>query len=64
VGLALGLVGALALTRLLASLLFSVSPTDPVTFGAAALVVVLTTVLASWVPARRAAGVDPVSVLK
>jgi ABC-type lipoprotein release transport system permease subunit len=55
---------AFALTRLLGSLLFSVSPTDPLTFAAAALLVVLTTVVASSVPARRAASVDPVSVLK
>jgi putative ABC transport system permease protein len=63
-GLVLGLAGAWALTRLLTSQLFSVSPTDPATFVAASLLLVVVTVLASYVPGRRAAGVDPVSVLK
>jgi ABC-type antimicrobial peptide transport system permease subunit len=63
-GLVLGLAGSVALTRLLTSQLFDVEPTDPTTLAAAAVLVVLVTVLASYVPARRAAGVDPVSVLK
>jgi putative ABC transport system permease protein len=64
ISLVLGLAGAFALTRLLRSLLFSVSPTDPGSFLAASLVVILVTVLASYVPARRAASVDPASTLR
>ncbi|HVS13927.1 MAG TPA: ABC transporter permease [Thermoanaerobaculia bacterium] len=63
-GLALGLAGAFGLSRLLASQLFEVSPTDPATFVAASILVVVVTTLASFVPARRAAAVDPVSVLR
>jgi hypothetical protein len=61
-GLVLGLAGAFALTRLLASFLFSVGPTDPATFAAVSLLLLLVAGLASFVPARRAANVDPVSV--
>ena len=63
-GLVLGLAAALALTRLLASFLFSVGPTDPATFAAVSLLLLLVAMLASFVPARRAANVDPVSVLR
>jgi putative ABC transport system permease protein len=63
-GLAPGLLGALVLTRFLRSLLFAVEPTDPATFAAAAAVVLSVAALASWVPARRAARVDPVTVLR
>jgi putative ABC transport system permease protein len=63
-GLALGLAGAFALTRLLTSWLFSVSPADPATFAATALLVAIVSLLASYVPARRAASVDPLSVLR
>ena len=64
VGLAIGLAGAFALTRLLAALLFETSPTDPVTFGAVALCVVLATLLACYIPARRATKVDPLVALR
>jgi len=64
VGLAIGLVGALALSRLLASSLFGVQPTDPATLGVVSAVVLVVTLLASYVPARRAADVDPVSALR
>jgi predicted permease len=64
IGLALGLVGAFGLTRLLTSFLFSVSPFDPATFAAVSALILLVAVLASYVPARRAAAVDPVSVLR
>jgi putative ABC transport system permease protein len=64
VGLAIGLVGALALSRLLASSLFGVQPTDPATLGAVSAVVLAVALLASYVPARRAADVDPVSALR
>ena len=64
IGLALGLAGALALTRLMSTLLFEVSPTDPITFGAVALGVVLATLLACYIPARRATKVDPLIALR
>lgn len=63
-GLTIGLVGALALTRLLTPLLFEVSPFDPITFGAVALCVILATLLACYIPARRATKVDPLVALR
>jgi putative ABC transport system permease protein len=64
IGLLIGLAGALALTRLMTTLLFEVSPTDPVTFGAVALSVILAALLACYVPARRATKVDPLIALR
>jgi len=64
VGLVAGLAGALALTRLLESLLYEVEPTDPVTLAAAALVLAGAALWASAVPARRAASVDPSETLR
>src|SRR5262249_6410145 len=58
-GAALGLAGALALTRLLGGLLYAVSPTDPLTFAAMALLFAAVALAASWVPARRAMRMDP-----
>ncbi len=63
-GIALGLAGAYALTRLLTSWLFSISPVDPITFAATAVLLMVTALLASYVPARRTASVDPASVLR
>jgi len=63
-GLALGLVGALWLTRFMESLLYGVTATDPLTYGAVATMLVLTAVLASYLPARRATRVDPISALR
>ncbi len=67
-GLALGLAGAFALSRLLtrltAGLLFEVRPTDPATFTAIALLLVVVALLACYLPARRGTKVDPVTVLK
>jgi putative ABC transport system permease protein len=63
-GAALGILGALALTRLMGSLLFGVSPTDPLTFLVTALVLPAIAVLASFVPARRATRVDPMIALR
>jgi putative ABC transport system permease protein len=63
-GLALGAVGALALTRLLQAQLFGIEPTDPVTFAAVLTLLLAVAVLASWVPARRAANVQPVEALR
>lgn len=63
-GLALGLLGALAVTRLLTTLLFGVTPTDGPTFAAMAALLGLTAMLACYVPARRAARVDPLTALR
>jgi len=63
-GLLLGLGGALALGRLLSSLVYQVSPSDPLTLGAVAAVLLAVAVVASLVPARRAMRVDPVSALR
>src|SRR5689334_14710354 len=64
VGLSIGLAGALTLTRLMSTLLFEVSPTDPITFGAVAFCVILATLLACYIPARRATRVDPLVALR
>jgi hypothetical protein len=64
VGLAIGLVAALGLTRLMASLLFGVESTDVVTYAAAVAVILGAAALASYLPARRASAIDPVETLK
>jgi ABC-type antimicrobial peptide transport system permease subunit len=63
-GIVLGVAGALAVSRLLSSFLFGVSPTDPVTLAGVALLLGLVTVVASYLPARRAASVDPMTALR
>ena len=63
-GAAIGLVAALAATRVLRSLLFDVAPSDPATFAGIVLVLGGAVVLASWLPARRAAGVAPTEALR
>jgi len=64
VGVALGLSGAAGLTRLMQSLLFGISPLDPITFTAMPVVLAAAAVLASYLPGRRAAAVDPVETLR
>ncbi len=64
IGLALGAAGALVLTRVLQGLLFAVSATDPVTFVAVALLLVLVALAACWIPARRATRIDPLAALR
>jgi predicted permease len=63
-GLILGLAGALGLTRTLTSFLFGVQPTDPATFAAVSALLLLVATVASYIPARRAASVDPVTALR
>jgi ABC-type antimicrobial peptide transport system permease subunit len=63
-GVAIGLAVAIGLMRLMKSLLFGISPLDPLTYIAVAVVLVASAVLASYVPARRTAAVDPVQALK
>jgi putative ABC transport system permease protein len=63
-GAAFGLAASLALTRLLTSLLYGVSPTDPASFAAVAVLLLAVAALASYIPARRAARVDPAEALR
>ena len=64
VGLAVGLAGAFALTWALKSLLFEVSALDPVALAIASVLMTLIGILAAWIPANRAARVDPMTVLR
>jgi putative ABC transport system permease protein len=64
VGLVLGLAGAVALSRVLASLLFNTTPTDPSTFAVVSLVLLLAAVAACFLPARRTMRVDPMTALR
>jgi len=63
-GVAIGLAGALAVTRVLRGLLFGVSPTDPLTLGATCALLLAVALAASWLPARRAAALPPVEALR
>jgi len=63
-GVAVGLVGALALTRLMGAILFDVSTRDPITFVAAPLLLLAVLAFATWLPARRAARVNPIDALR
>ena len=64
IGIACGLGASVALTRVMASLLFGISPLDPMTYAAVPIILATAAVLASYLPARRAAAVDPVETLR
>lgn len=64
VGLAVGVVAALAFTRLMTTMLIGVAPTDTLTFSAMTAVFFLIAALSSWLPARRAAAMDPTVALR
>jgi predicted permease len=64
IGVGVGVIGALALTRLMRALLFEISPTDLMTYVIVAPTLVLVAVLATWLPARRAAAVSPAEALR
>jgi ABC-type antimicrobial peptide transport system permease subunit len=64
IGLGIGLVGALGITRVVRSLLFGVSPTDPLSFGLITIFLTAVAAVASWLPARRATAVDPIVALR
>lgn len=64
VGVAIGVVAAAGLTRFMKSLLFGISPLDPLTYAAIPLILLCAAALASFIPARRAAAVDPVETLR
>lgn len=63
-GIGIGLIGSLAITRLLHSLLYEITPSDPGTFAAVSAALTLVAMLAAYVPARRAAMVDPLTALR
>jgi putative ABC transport system permease protein len=64
IGIVVGLAAAFELTQVLASMLVGVKPTDPMTFAAMAVVFLAMAAFASWLPARRAAGLDPSNALR
>ncbi|HEU0252074.1 MAG TPA: FtsX-like permease family protein [Pyrinomonadaceae bacterium] len=64
IGVTIGFVGAIAVTRLMRTLLFGVAPTDVMTFGISAVVLIVVAMLACFIPARRATKVDPLVALR
>jgi putative ABC transport system permease protein len=64
IGIVLGLIGSFATTRVIGSLLYNITSTDPLTFAGASLFIVAVALIASYVPTRRAIGVDPLEALR
>ena len=64
IGAGIGLVASLAAMRLLSTMLYGVKPTDPLTFAGSSALVILVALAASWLPARRAASIDPMQSLR
>ena len=64
VGILVGLGGAVLATQVIASFLFETAPTDPPTLAAVAIGLATVALIAAWIPARRAASVDPVAALR
>jgi putative ABC transport system permease protein len=64
VGIVLGLVGAVSLSRYMTSLLFGIRPTDPMVYVVVSLILIFVAMLASYLPARRAAKIDPLIALR
>jgi len=63
-GVVVGVIGAVVLTRFMSALLYGVEPQDPIAFAGGACVLLVAAALASWVPARRAARIDPILTLR
>jgi ABC-type antimicrobial peptide transport system permease subunit len=64
IGMTIGLASAIAVTRLMRNLLFGVSPTDPLTFVIISLLLIFVSLIACWIPARRATKLDPMIALR
>ena len=64
IGIVIGIASSFALTRLIKSQLFGITPTDPITIVAVSLILALVSLIASYVPARRAAKVNPLVALR
>ncbi|HYL99235.1 MAG TPA: FtsX-like permease family protein, partial [Blastocatellia bacterium] len=64
IGLAVGLAGCFAFTRLMATLLFNTGALDPLTLGSVAAILIVVSILAAYIPARRATKVDPINALR
>jgi putative ABC transport system permease protein len=64
IGIAIGLVGALGVTRVMRALLYETSPTDPLTFAGVVPLLVASALVACWLPARRAMRADPIVALR
>jgi ABC-type antimicrobial peptide transport system permease subunit len=64
VGIGVGLVGALVLSRFITTLLFAVKPTDPIVYAVVSLLLIVVALFASFLPARRAASIDPLVALR
>jgi ABC-type antimicrobial peptide transport system permease subunit len=63
-GIVTGLAGALVLCRLLTSLLYGISPADPISYGLVILIVTAVSLMACWLPAHRATRIDPMEALR